>query len=434
HLNLQMLPEIFIGILNKTLHSAKLKRLDPSVNCGSNQMTLSVKRRGTHHFLIDSGEEPLTPLSQVPSTCGFFVKRSRRDVQYAVSYQGCHVNKQEDEYSLPLRLWGEPMTMSCPGMLPLPSIFCFPGKMVVTIRGVPANELKVKGMLSLQLQFPQLPIFSQFLESTQSPGFVAPLPFSFVAADFSENQKMPENQNSPLLPNFFLFPGSESPAHPTRDGNAHTSRHQLPQTPLSQYPVPLFQEFPMMSGVFLPTTTPLPLPATSAEAVVTTPAPTGREKPSLQPEFPALFQYPFPSFSKYPQSPQEQTTDDADFKPQYLHPQVFPIPMFYPFNHLSQLQNAPAPVAFTDPPPLEKPLYQQHRFIPVYVVPNPILPIAGIGLRNPPVIAGGFLNPPAITSSHLVPSSQQEHQPFYHAMQPFYPFLSDQSQTAPTNI
>ncbi|XP_005807379.1 uncharacterized protein LOC102233679 isoform X2 [Xiphophorus maculatus] len=502
------------GDFNSTnaLHSAKLKRLAPSVNCGSNQMTLSVKRRGTHHFLIDSGEEPLTPLSQVPSTCGFFVKRSRRDVQYAVSYQGCHVNKQEDEYSLPLRLWGEPMTMSCPGMLPLPSIFCFPDKMVVTIRGVPANELKVKvsgtwqpsssaciscrltfnesfGELTLiapynkdlcvefkdgeyllslqwadfelaascppvpnpdlttgraapsidsnkalQLQFPQLPIFSQFLESTQSPGFVAPLPFSFVAADFSENQKMPENQNSPLLPNFFLFPGSESPAHPTRDGNAHTSQHQLPQTPLSQYPVPLFQEFPMMSGVFLPTTTPLPLPATSAEAIVTTPAPTGSEKPSLQPEFPALFQYPFPSFSKYPQSPQEQTADDADFKPQYLHPQVFQIPMFYPFNHLSQLQNAPAPVAFTDPPPSEKPLYQQHRFIPVYVVPNPILPIAGIGLRNPPVIAGGFLNPPAMTSSHLVPSSQQEHQHFYHAMQPFYPFLSDQSQTAPTNI
>uniref|UniRef100_A0A3B5Q1Q4 Uncharacterized LOC102233679 n=1 Tax=Xiphophorus maculatus TaxID=8083 RepID=A0A3B5Q1Q4_XIPMA len=340
------------GASTVTLHSAKLKRLAPSVNCGSNQMTLSVKRRGTHHFLIDTGEEPLTPLSQVPSTCGFFVKRSRRDVQYAVSYQGYFV--------------------------------------------------------------------LTFIKKGQ--------PY------FSENQKMPENQNSPLLPNFFLFPGSESPAHPTRDGNAHTSQHQLPQTPLSQYPVPLFQEFPMMSGVFLPTTTPLPLPATSAEAIVTTPAPTGSEKPSLQPEFPALFQYPFPSFSKYPQSPQEQTADDADFKPQYLHPQVFQIPMFYPFNHLSQLQNAPAPVAFTDPPPSEKPLYQQHRFIPVYVVPNPILPIAGIGLRNPPVIAGGFLNPPAMTSSHLVPSSQQEHQHFYHAMQPFYPFLSDQSQTAPTNI
>ncbi|XP_047204389.1 uncharacterized protein LOC124857245 isoform X2 [Girardinichthys multiradiatus] len=125
----------------KALNLAKLKRLAPSVLCGSNQM---VKQRGTHHFLIDSGERPLTPLSQMPSTCGFFVKRSRRDVQYAASYQGCHVNKREDGFYLPLRLWGTPMTMSCPDMLPLPYVFCFPNKMVVKIRGVAAKELKVK--------------------------------------------------------------------------------------------------------------------------------------------------------------------------------------------------------------------------------------------------------------------------------------------------
>uniref|UniRef100_A0A3P9NFT4 Uncharacterized LOC103465133 n=1 Tax=Poecilia reticulata TaxID=8081 RepID=A0A3P9NFT4_POERE len=353
------------------LHSAKLKRLAPSVHCGSNQMTLSVKRRGTHHFLIDSGEEPLTPLSQMPSTCGFFVKRSRRDVQYAASYQGCHVNKQGNEYSLPLRLWGEPMTMSCPGMVPLPSIFCFPDKMVVTIRGVPANELKVKG----------------------SP---------------------------PLLPHFYLFPGSESPAHPHRV-DTHTSRLWSPQTSLSLYPVPLFQEFPMMPGVFLPTTTPVPLPATSTEAVVTTPAPTGNEKPYLQPEFPALLQYPFAPFSKYPQSPREQTAADAESKPQHLHPRVFQIPMLYPFNHFPQLQNAPAPVASTDPPPPEKPLYQQHPVIPPYMFPS----------RFPYL---HFFNSPVMTSSYPAPSGQQQHQPVYHSMQAFYPFLPDQSRTAPKDI
>ncbi|XP_008407952.1 uncharacterized protein LOC103465133 [Poecilia reticulata] len=490
------------GDFNSTnvLHSAKLKRLAPSVHCGSNQMTLSVKRRGTHHFLIDSGEEPLTPLSQMPSTCGFFVKRSRRDVQYAASYQGCHVNKQGNEYSLPLRLWGEPMTMSCPGMVPLPSIFCFPDKMVVTIRGVPANELKVKvsgtwqpwssacsscrltfneslgelmliapynqdlcveikdgehllslqwadfelaascppvpnpdltteraapsidGNEALQLQFPQLPIFSQFLEtqSTQSPGLVAPLPFSFVAADFSEKQKIPENQSPPLLPHFYLFPGSESPAHPHRV-DTHTSRLWSPQTSLSLYPVPLFQEFPMMPGVFLPTTTPVPLPATSTEAVVTTPAPTGNEKPYLQPEFPALLQYPFAPFSKYPQSPREQTAADAESKPQHLHPRVFQIPMLYPFNHFPQLQNAPAPVASTDPPPPEKPLYQQHPVIPPYMFPS----------RFPYL---HFFNSPVMTSSYPAPSGQQQHQPVYHSMQAFYPFLPDQSRTAPKDI
>ncbi|MEQ2220184.1 hypothetical protein ILYODFUR_002770 [Ilyodon furcidens] len=306
----------------KALNSAKLKRLAPSVLCGSNQITLSVKQRGTHHFLIDSGERPLTPLSQMPSTCGFFVKRSRRDVQYAASYQGCHVNKREDGFYLPLRLWGTPMTMSCPDMLPLPSVFCFPNKMVVKIRSVAAKELKVKvsGMwqplssacssckltfnessgeltlivpyikdlcvkikdeylLSLQwadfelsascppvpntelkigtsalssdsdkalhlLQYPQLPIFSQFLESqsTQSPWIVAPLPFSFVAADFSENQKMPGNLSPALLPKFFEFPRPELPTHPSGDDNADINQLQLLQMPQSpQYQIPLFK-------------------------------------------------------------------------------------------------------------------------------------------------------------------------------------------------
>ena len=52
---------------------------------------------------------------------------------------------QGDDYVLPLRLWGKPMTMSCPAVLPPPSVSCFPSGMVVKFGGIAANELKVKG-------------------------------------------------------------------------------------------------------------------------------------------------------------------------------------------------------------------------------------------------------------------------------------------------
>uniref|UniRef100_A0A8C5NGX8 Uncharacterized LOC114463705 n=1 Tax=Gouania willdenowi TaxID=441366 RepID=A0A8C5NGX8_GOUWI len=122
----------------------KLKRMAPSVQCSDDEMTLKVKRVSPMHFLVDSGEKPLTPLAGMSSKCGFSMKRSRRDVQFAASYQGCHVTQQGGEYILPLRLWGAPMAMSCPALLPSPSVFCFPSGMVVKIVGITANDLNVK--------------------------------------------------------------------------------------------------------------------------------------------------------------------------------------------------------------------------------------------------------------------------------------------------
>lgn len=270
----------------------------------------------------------------------------------------------------------------------------------------------------------QLPIFSQFLEqqSTQSPGLVAPLPFSFVAADFSENQKMPENISPPLPHNLFWFPRPGSQTHADTDENTHVNRLQLPQTPLSPYHIPLFREFPRIPGVFQPTTTTSPVPSTSTEYITTTPAPKENEKPQLsqQPDFPRIFQYPFPPFPIYPQSPQDQTLEGVESKPQHLPPQLIQLPMMYPFNNFPHLQNAPAPVATTEASPPENPLYQPHPYMPVYVVSKQV-PI--------PV----FLNHPATGSSNSAPSDHNEHQHFYPAMQPFYHFLPDQSQTAQTN-
>lgn len=185
-----------------------------------------------------TGEGPHLPFSQMPSKCGFLVKRSRRDVHFAAPYHGCHVTQQVrlitvflfkvcpqsssiwvcphrlqscgwiivkvsifikrllsfviihfppslwqqlnvmrvaisrqiksikllaydcavlaflhhftlqgGKYVLPLRLWGAPVTMSCPAEPPPPppSVVCFPSGMVVNVGGITANELKIKG-------------------------------------------------------------------------------------------------------------------------------------------------------------------------------------------------------------------------------------------------------------------------------------------------
>ncbi|XP_011612153.1 uncharacterized protein [Takifugu rubripes] len=132
-----------VQTLSRVLN-AKLKRLDPSVQCSDTAMTLKVKGRRTPHFLVDSGEGPLIPFSQMPSSCGFSVKRSRRDVTLMAPYQGCHVAQQAGSYALPLHLSGIPMMMSCPTVSPLPSVTCYKSRMVLKISGVAANEVRVK--------------------------------------------------------------------------------------------------------------------------------------------------------------------------------------------------------------------------------------------------------------------------------------------------
>ncbi|KAK6321047.1 hypothetical protein J4Q44_G00080230 [Coregonus suidteri] len=139
---------------------AKLQHMGPSVQCSNYAMTLRVKGWRAPHFLVDNGDgSPVLPLSRMPSHCGFSVKRSRRDVMFVAPYLGCHVTQQGGNYVLPLRLWGAPMTMSCPVAPPPPppSVSCFLSGMVVKLP-MAANALKVKvsgvweGLLSISQQ------------------------------------------------------------------------------------------------------------------------------------------------------------------------------------------------------------------------------------------------------------------------------------------
>uniref|UniRef100_A0A3P9JYQ3 Uncharacterized protein n=1 Tax=Oryzias latipes TaxID=8090 RepID=A0A3P9JYQ3_ORYLA len=298
---------------------SKLQQMAPSVQCGDNLMTLAVKRTGAPPFLVDSGQAPLVPLSQMPHYCGFSMKRSRRDIQYSTPYRGCYVNKQDGDYVLPLRLMGEPMAMSCPTTLPMPYIFCFPSRMLVRMAGVSANEFKVPPML-------------------QS----------------SPIQMSPMLQSSPI--------------------------QMPPMLQSSQYKFPMFPQFPMMPEISQPTPSSAP---TTTKALVTTPPPStepkGKHEVPRHPQFPLLPQYPFLPISK-PSSPKSDATNDPNIaqpvKPQHqLHPS-FSFPVLYPpldphsSRQLQQTRTPASPAEVTKEPPAQESFYQPHPLMPLYLIPK----------------------------------------------------------------
>ncbi|XP_048029524.1 uncharacterized protein LOC125257111 isoform X1 [Megalobrama amblycephala] len=125
------------------LAEAKLHRLGPSVQCGNDSMTLRIPGAiRTPHFLVDRGDQSIVPLSELPASCGFSLKRARRDVSLVAPYQGC-VRLQDGSYVLPLLVMGAPVQMSCPASNLIPTVSCFPSYMTISL-DVGVDDVKVK--------------------------------------------------------------------------------------------------------------------------------------------------------------------------------------------------------------------------------------------------------------------------------------------------
>uniref|UniRef100_A0A8C1GDZ2 Early nodulin-75-like n=1 Tax=Cyprinus carpio TaxID=7962 RepID=A0A8C1GDZ2_CYPCA len=125
--------------------SAKLRHLGSSVQCSNDSMILRIPGPRTPHFLVDRGEESPMPLSEMPASCGFSLKRARRDVSLVAPYRGCHVRQQGARYILPLIIMGAPVQVSCPVSPLLPTVSCFSSGMIVKL-GVRADvKVKVDG-------------------------------------------------------------------------------------------------------------------------------------------------------------------------------------------------------------------------------------------------------------------------------------------------
>ncbi|XP_040889505.1 proline-rich protein 36-like [Toxotes jaculatrix] len=456
------------------LMDAKLNRLDPSVQCSDNSMTLKVKWLRAPHLLVNSGVGPLTPLSQMPSSCGFSVKRSRRDVLFAAPYQGCHVIQQGGDYVLPLRLWGAPMTMSCPAVLPPPSVSCFPSGMVVKIGSITANELKVKesgvwktlssvcGSCGLAVE-----VFSRGLVLTAPynrglcieikdeqyllsllladvellvtcPSLPNIKPTTAATTPPSDHGQVLQYHQFPQFPMFPQYPVLPEPTPPTHTPAPVTGtvaplpqQPQFPSAPAAepaQHPsfpfMPQYPQFPQY--VLLPRPVP-PVQSTTNKNTAAPPAQSPQLPPPQQPQFPVLPQYHFLPFPKLPLPPEGQPQAVQNPKPviqqpkpQHVHPHTYQIPVLYPPpKYPSQRLNTQAPTAApvttstTSAATAEKPFYYPHPHMPVYYPPQQApMPV--------------FPDSPTTPLRNTAPFDQHQRQPIYHAVPPFYPFPSHQ--------
>ncbi|XP_035761961.1 uncharacterized protein LOC118453921 [Neolamprologus brichardi] len=131
----------------------RLLKMEPKVECTLDSMTLQVHDAASTPgslLFVDRGNHlsPL-PLSKLPSSCGYTISSTRRDLVLVAPYDGCFVALQEDTYVLPLLWWGIPVRMSCPfmGSLSLnpPMVTCNTADMLVkTEWTLPVSNIKVK--------------------------------------------------------------------------------------------------------------------------------------------------------------------------------------------------------------------------------------------------------------------------------------------------
>ncbi|XP_023204266.1 uncharacterized protein LOC111611566 isoform X1 [Xiphophorus maculatus] len=122
------------------------RKLEPSVECGDDAMTLTVRRKRAVQLLLDQVNGSSMPLLHLPQQCGYSVRSSWKDLTLMAQYDACHIVREDDGYVLPLLWRGIPVKVSCPisqlhlqGQGPS-SLCCSLNGMMVKLRGPTAVE------------------------------------------------------------------------------------------------------------------------------------------------------------------------------------------------------------------------------------------------------------------------------------------------------
>ncbi|XP_072571786.1 uncharacterized protein [Paramormyrops kingsleyae] len=288
------------------LQQERLQQLGLSVQCRHDGMSLKLKGNRVSHLLVDRDGAPPVPLSQLPSHCGFSVRRARRDVTLVAPYNGCHVTRQRGYYTLPLHVWGIPVMMSCPvssSSSSPPTISCGSSSMVVMLEGAVAEELSVKVSGSWE---PLLAVCGKCgYNVDQGPGQLRiTVPFTTPCVGLMDSGPSLRLRSA---------------------GEEMTLVCPLTSTPTPATPLLYFPYYTITTPA--PTTVPYPkIPAFypwfpfSLKAPVTTVAPTARP-----PVYPLFAPYPIPY---YPVTPKPPTT--ASKYQLYPKPFQFWYPMMGP--------------------------------------------------------------------------------------------------------
>ncbi|XP_043107631.1 uncharacterized protein LOC122353821 [Puntigrus tetrazona] len=168
------------------LVKTKLQHRSPSVQCSNDSMILRIPGSRTPNVLVDRGEESPVPLLEMPASCGFSLKRVRRDLSFVAPYRGCNVRRQGGNFVLPLIIMGTRTQISCPVSACLPDVSCSSSGMTFSL-GVRANDVKVKVDGSWQ---PLLMTLSQcsFELDTTDDSLVVTAPFTGSCLEMTDTE------------------------------------------------------------------------------------------------------------------------------------------------------------------------------------------------------------------------------------------------------
>ncbi|TSY83927.1 hypothetical protein Baya_13864 [Bagarius yarrelli] len=115
------------------LAMSRLRRLSPSVRCANESMSLHLKGSQVPNFLVETSKDGPKPLSRMPSSCGYSVRRARRDLSLTANYDCCNVQQQGHTYILPLSFSGLKVKVVCPMARPRTTVFCSSSAMVANL-------------------------------------------------------------------------------------------------------------------------------------------------------------------------------------------------------------------------------------------------------------------------------------------------------------
>ncbi|XP_051257956.1 uncharacterized protein LOC127364437 isoform X2 [Dicentrarchus labrax] len=390
--------------------------MEPKVECTGNSMKLQVQNAASTPgslLFVDRGSRlsPL-PLSKLPTSCGYTIRSTRRDLVLVAPYDGCFVDLQEDNYILPLRWLGLPVKMSCPMLRQSspnpPMVTCHAEGMVLKVEWtISVSKIKVNlnGTWEPLMKASPRCGFSVVVHPEGVVVSVRYTPCLEKKDGMYTLELAGDGETKVSCP--FLSGAQPQPTKSPVKGPTQTPSPTIQQQPF--YPYPFYVKPPYPDSLPpAPRPEVKPLPSTAPPVVKTTGTPYQGKQP-------------FNPFPIYPQPPKPETLPEHPVPPklpvseeplgqiyQPPQPEVPQGQVYQPFY--PQPESQPA----TKPPEPEAPQGQVYQ--PFY--PNPFYP--------QPV--------PEPQPATKPPQPQQPETPQGQAYQPFDPQPESQPATKPTAV
>ncbi|XP_036939468.1 actin cytoskeleton-regulatory complex protein PAN1-like isoform X2 [Acanthopagrus latus] len=289
------------------------RRMNPSLQCGADQMRFRAMGPGSSSFAVEQARAPAIPLTQIPATCGYNMQRNALGFAMFAPYDGCNMVQEGGSYVLPMRWQGIPVSLWCPKPAAQPTA------------AAPTTAAKHPEMP----KFPQYPMYPPFY-----PLPVTPAPATTTRAPATTPK--PHMPTFPPYPFYPLYPPFYPPTTAPPTTAAATTKTPAPVPPFP-FPWPYLTPFPFNPSP--PTTAPPTTTATTKKpAAPTTLPPASHSHPHGH--YPLPYPFPFPPFP-YPQPPTTAPPTATTKKPavpttlppaSHSHPHGhYPLPYPYPF-------------------------------------------------------------------------------------------------------